>query len=240
MKKLRRKTVIVFGGTGGIGEGAVRSFFEAGDNVVVVARNLKNLAGLKSQFGGPNNMVALSADAGNPDTVDKVFFEAKAKFGRVDGVFISVGTWDQNFPTTPPEELKASRQRLKKSLVDTVKNICSSAAKTFDINFGGIIFHISSHVAERDEDELPGNVVYREKKLEAEKIANSFANRKIRVVNLRPAIVNTPKNEEVLTKGGKDMRESAVSPKEIGNWCVKHFDDLELPTSVLFDSTIVV
>jgi NAD(P)-dependent dehydrogenase (short-subunit alcohol dehydrogenase family) len=160
---LKERTIIIFGGTGGIGSAVVSACFEQGANIVIVGRQLDKLARAKEKLGNSKRIITISANAENKKEVVKVFKEALEAFGCINDVFISVGNWEQNFPTDSDESLKQSRERLLPGLVSAVKNIGDEALKYFGEK-GGVIFHVSSHVVHKEESELPGNHIYRELK----------------------------------------------------------------------------
>ncbi len=240
MRNLEGKTAIVFGGTGGIGKAKVRGILAAGGNVVAVARTPEDLDLLAESLDNPKSLITVAADAAIQEDVDRVVGEALRKFTTIHIVFISIGDWDQNFPDTNPEDLEKSRKKLHKSLVLAVENICKTVAPIFEVQGEGTFIHVSSHAVHKPEEVLPGNYVYREKKIAAEAVVNSFKSPSVRIVNLRPSIVRTPKNNEALTRGGKDLREQAVQPEDIAEWCIENFDKPELPNVKIFDSGVVV
>lgn len=236
---LKEKTIIIFGGTGGIGSAVVSGCFEQGANIVIVGRDLDKLAKTKENLNNSKRVIAISASAENKREVEKVFNEALEAFGCIDGVFISIGSWEQNFPTDSEKSLADSKERLLPGLVSAVQNIGNEALKYFGER-GGVIFHVSSQVVHKGENELPGNHIYRELKTLAEKVLDEIQNKnpRIKVVHLRPSIVKTPKNEKVLTKNG-DFRDKAVQPEVIASWVIANFNN-PAEKIVKFESEIIV
>ena len=239
MNKLEGKTVVVVGATGGIGSATVDALVKAGANVAMMARTIDRLETKWRELGSPEKVIWFAGDASDTESVENIFSETENRFKSVDGVFISIGDWEQNFSTDDPEELEASKKRLRESLVTSVGHIAKRAVESFEKNPGAII-HISSHVVHKSESELPGNHVYREMKQEAERILNGYRTEQIQVANLRPSIVNTPKNERVLTKNGLDCRSGAVAPETIANWVVNNLGNPNAQVIVKFESDIII
>ncbi|MEQ6028134.1 SDR family oxidoreductase [Streptomyces salinarius] len=90
---LTRRTVLVAGATGGIGEGMTRALLQQGARVVATGRNDKRLAGLASyvEGAGPGELVTQVVDVGDADTSD--VRERLTPFGPLDGVVITIGDW---------------------------------------------------------------------------------------------------------------------------------------------------
>jgi NAD(P)-dependent dehydrogenase (short-subunit alcohol dehydrogenase family) len=81
MSRLTGKTVIVTGGTMGIGEAIVRRCLQEGAHVVVVARNAERGEHLAAELGDRVRFVA--GDVGDPATADAAV-DAAAESGGVD------------------------------------------------------------------------------------------------------------------------------------------------------------
>ena len=111
MKKRLRKTVLVTGGSRGIGEACADLFFKSGANVVIIsrtARELNKTAQRISASGADGRMLALSGDVSDESFVQKIFAAARLRFGRIDVLInnaailiakrfpmLSVGDWDE-------------------------------------------------------------------------------------------------------------------------------------------------
>jgi NAD(P)-dependent dehydrogenase (short-subunit alcohol dehydrogenase family) len=85
---LRDKTIVVVGGTSGLGLSAAKAIVAAGGNVVAVglgdsATAARNLLATHSQI--------VTADACNPDTADNAIKAAVEKWGKLDGLYHVAG-----------------------------------------------------------------------------------------------------------------------------------------------------
>lgn len=89
------KTVIVTGGSKGIGEGCSRVFFEAGANVVVAARGAgdatKLVAELNSYSNGSNSATFVKCDVSKVDNLKALVDTTIEKYGRIDCLINNAG-----------------------------------------------------------------------------------------------------------------------------------------------------
>ena len=79
----RDKTVIITGGSEGIGAAAARLFADAGANLVLVARDKKNLEALADELRDKTQVVIFPMDVTDPDACVDVFKKAAYEFGGV-------------------------------------------------------------------------------------------------------------------------------------------------------------
>ena len=92
------KTVVVTGGSKGIGEGCTRVFFAAGSNVVVAARGTADGEALVSELnskamaaGGANRCIFVKADVSKVEQIEAMVAAAIAAFGRIDCLINNAG-----------------------------------------------------------------------------------------------------------------------------------------------------
>jgi 3-oxoacyl-[acyl-carrier protein] reductase len=81
------RTVIVTGGTKGIGKGIARVFAQAGANVVVVGRDAATGEAAASELGG----AYVQADIGRAADCERMAAEAEARFGGIDVLCANAG-----------------------------------------------------------------------------------------------------------------------------------------------------
>ena len=86
---LDRKTIVVIGGTTGLGLSAARAFVREGANVLVVGRSSDSLAAALQLLGG--SAVGLVGDAVLPETSGRAVDLAVRTFGAVDGLYHVAG-----------------------------------------------------------------------------------------------------------------------------------------------------
>lgn len=86
---LSGKSIVVTGGSMGIGEVVARSCLESGANVTICARGTEELTQAAERFrsaGYDTTVASISIDVSKAEDVARAFDAAIARFGRVDGV----------------------------------------------------------------------------------------------------------------------------------------------------------
>ncbi len=87
MKKLEGKVALVTGGTSGIGLAAARLFKEQGAQLVVTGRDPGRIADTAAELG--ESALVLASEAGNLGQIDALMEQVKARFGRLDVLFLN-------------------------------------------------------------------------------------------------------------------------------------------------------
>jgi len=78
------KTVIITGGSEGVGAATARLFAEAGANLMLVARNKRNLEAVAEALRDRTKVEIFTMDVSDADACVDVFKKAKFEFGSVD------------------------------------------------------------------------------------------------------------------------------------------------------------
>jgi short-subunit dehydrogenase len=78
------KTVVITGGSEGIGAATARLFAEAGANLVLVARSRKNLEAIAAELRDKTRVEIFPMDVTDADTCVDLFKKAAFEFGSVD------------------------------------------------------------------------------------------------------------------------------------------------------------
>jgi len=78
------KTVIITGGSEGVGAATARMFAEAGANLMLVARSKKNLEAVAEALRDKTKVEIFAMDVSDADACVDVFKKAKFEFGSVD------------------------------------------------------------------------------------------------------------------------------------------------------------
>ncbi len=78
------KTVIITGGSEGVGAATARLFAEAGANLMLVARNKKNLEAVAEELRDKTKVEIFAMDVTDADACVDVFKKSQFEFGRVD------------------------------------------------------------------------------------------------------------------------------------------------------------
>ena len=85
------KTVIITGGSEGVGAAAARKFADAGANLVLVARSRKNLEAIASELRDRTSVEIFPMDVRDDAACQNLFKKAAFDFGRVDIVVNNAG-----------------------------------------------------------------------------------------------------------------------------------------------------
>ena len=85
------KTVIITGGSEGVGAAAARMFAEAGANLMLVARSKKNLEATADALRDKTRVEIFPMDVADEDACVDLFKKAQFEFGRVDVLINNAG-----------------------------------------------------------------------------------------------------------------------------------------------------
>lgn len=143
--KLKGKTAIITGGSGGIGRGLVLEFVREGCNVVSASRDDttgRKLAEEAKNMGLSGSVLAVKTDVTNRVSVDAMVAEAHRVFGPVDVLVNNAGG------VAHPSEFEKydeESRRWEISLnIDGVVNCCQAVAEDMLGRKSGSIINISS------------------------------------------------------------------------------------------------
>lgn len=102
MITLTGKTVVIAGGTGGVGEGLVRAFLKAGATVVVPSRSETKLERLKDYTSDitTGKLVGFHGTVTDEEAATELGRRLLKEFGSVDIAIASLGGWSQGYPIT--------------------------------------------------------------------------------------------------------------------------------------------
>ena len=88
---LKDKTVIITGGSEGVGAAAARMFAEAGANLVLVARTKKKLEALAAELRELTRVEIFAMDVSDAEESVDLFKKANFEFGRIDILINNAG-----------------------------------------------------------------------------------------------------------------------------------------------------
>ena len=89
--RLKNKTALISGATGGIGEATSKLFSAEGANVVMVGRDEEKLNTLYNSFDDKSKLSTYVADSNNEDSIKDCITFAKDKYGSIDIVLLMLG-----------------------------------------------------------------------------------------------------------------------------------------------------
>lgn len=112
-KPLRDQSVVILGGTSGIGLACARAFLKEGATVRMVGRNPERGTAVSAELGAKAEFIA--ADCALPDAVERMAAQAQVEMGGIDTLVCSLGG------TRLPELLH--RQSLDDVLVSLTQDV---------------------------------------------------------------------------------------------------------------------
>jgi NAD(P)-dependent dehydrogenase (short-subunit alcohol dehydrogenase family) len=101
--RLDSKTVVIIGGTTGLGLSAAKAFLSSGARVVAVGRNPDSVQTAQIELG--SDAFVLSADAARSDTAPRAIEEALNRFGGFHGLYHVAGGSGRRMGDGPLHEL---------------------------------------------------------------------------------------------------------------------------------------
>ena len=184
MQRFRDKSVVITGGSSGIGLAAAQRIMEEGGSVLITGSNRERLDSVAAQLPGVH---VLQNDASRPEAAEALAQEAARLFGKVDGLFLNAGVG----AGAPLGHISAD---LYRNLMDLNVGgpIFGTQAMAPLIRDGGSIL-ITASVAK--DKGLPASALYGATKGAVRSLARGFAYelapRRIRVNTLSPGPIAT-------------------------------------------------
>jgi short-subunit dehydrogenase len=102
------KTVIITGGSEGVGAATARMFADAGANLMLVARGKKKLDAIAEELRGKTRVEIFAMDVSDPDACVDLFRKAEFEFGRVD-VLVNNAGYHQRGPAESVDAIDLGR-----------------------------------------------------------------------------------------------------------------------------------
>ncbi|WP_097884924.1 SDR family oxidoreductase [Streptomyces sp. st140] len=86
---LKDRVYIVTGATRGLGNATARALAADGAKVIITGRDEKSVGEAAAELGG--DVLGLAADNADPSAAQRLVDTARERFGRLDGILVSVG-----------------------------------------------------------------------------------------------------------------------------------------------------
>ena len=229
MFSLKGKVALVTGGGRGIGKFIATGLAEAGADIILTSRKIKNLEATAAELEANQKVkaVAIACDMAKEDTVEAMLKEAVAKFGRIDILVNNAGaTWGAPTLDFPLEKW----DQLFNVNVRGVWVLTQKVARIMKEQGGGNIINISSVMAFRGSIEeahpaVPYNSTKAAINLLTMNLAVKLAPHKIRVNAIAPGFFHTDMMAYIDKPEFKPVRDAIIN--EIPLRRVGEIDDMK-------------
>jgi len=196
MMLLKGKSIVVIGGTAGLGLSAAKAFLQAGANVVVVGRSEESLNSALVELGSAAK--GLVADATDPKTTPRAIEIALENFGRFDGLYHVAGGSGRKFGDGPLHEITDDGwdYTLRLNLTSLMLSNRAAVRQFLAQNSGGSILNMGSVLGWSPSPRFFATHAYAATKSAiigfTQSCAAYYAAHNIRFNVLAPALVETP------------------------------------------------
>ncbi len=195
---LKDRVYVLTGATRGLGFAAARELVADGARVVVSGRRQESVGAAVEALGGQRQACGVVADNADPHTARRLVTAARERFGRFDGVLISVGGPPAGAATAIGDD--QWREAFETVFLGAVR-IARAAAD--ELGSGGVVgFVLSGSV----HAPIPGLAVSNGLRPGLAGVAKTMADelgpRGIRVLGLLPARIDTDRVRELDAIGG--------------------------------------
>lgn len=145
--ELKDKSIVIVGGSTGIGLSAARAFLLAGAHLVVVGRDDEHLGTARASLG--DAVRVLGADALDPVTAERAIEEAISVFGRFDGLYHVAGGSGRRWGDGPLHEVSEDgwRRTLELNLTSVFHSNRAAVRRFLRDRRGGSILNLGSVLA---------------------------------------------------------------------------------------------
>ncbi|TNE65244.1 MAG: SDR family oxidoreductase [Alphaproteobacteria bacterium] len=148
---LEGQTILLTGASRGIGAATARLILEAGGNLVgSYQTGLGALSQLAAEYG-PARVKAIQIDLGTPGAGKRLWQEALAFKGRLDGLVNNAGIAPETPIDAPDGDWAVDWARVIAVNVQAVADLCREAVLTFRAQGGGRIVTVASRAAFRGD-----------------------------------------------------------------------------------------
>lgn len=196
---LQNKSLVIIGGTTGIGLSAAKAFVHHGAKLVLVGRNQESCNHAQTLLG--KIALVMAADACNPGTATQAIDKCLQTFGSFHGLYHIAGGSGRKYGDGPLHELTLEGWNKTFELNLTSLMLSNQAAVTrfMELGHGGTILNMGSVLGHSPSPKHFVTHAYAAAKAAAigftRSIAAYYAPYNIRVNLLAPALVQTPMSE---------------------------------------------
>ncbi len=199
-KWLENKTIIIIGGTTGLGLSAAKAFVAQGANVVVVGRNPDSCAEAEKILGTTRATV-LQGNAIEPFTADNAIQKGIQTYGGFNGLYHVAGGSGRKYGDGPLHELSLEgwSKTFELNLTSLMLSNQAAIRQFLKQNTGGSILNMGSVLGYSPSPKYFVTHAYAATKSAiigfSQSIAAYYAQNNIRINVLAPALVETPMSQ---------------------------------------------
>jgi uncharacterized oxidoreductase len=210
--KLTDNTILITGGSSGIGLALVKKFYQLGNKIIITARNIDKLNEVKSQFP---HVEVFQCDLTKQADIDELIVFIEQNYPNLNILFNNAAIqYNYDFETEPNLVNKIDYE-ISANLTSTIK-LCGLLLPTLLKNKNAAIVNVSSGLAISPKKSAP---VYCATKAAIHNFTKAFRYQMeatdLKVFEILPPIVETP-----MTEGrGK----SKISAEQLVNEFIKDF-----------------
>jgi NAD(P)-dependent dehydrogenase (short-subunit alcohol dehydrogenase family) len=200
---LKKKNIIVMGGTSGLGLASAKAFISHGASVVVVGRSEHTCRVAASELGPKAEVI--SGDASVPETVQQAIAAFTSRNERIHGLFHVAGGSGRKFGDGPLHELTLDgwNETLRLNLTSVILSNQAIIQYFLKMNMAGSILNMSSVLGYSPSPKYFSTHAYAASKAAiigfSQSIAAYYASSNIRVNVLAPSLFVTPMSERAAT-----------------------------------------
>jgi len=197
--QLEGKSIVVVGGSTGLGLSAARAFAREGARLVVVGRKADSLADAAEAIGG--EVATLAGDAMEPATADRAVALAVERFGRLDGLYHVAGGSGRRMGDGPLDQItdEGWDYTLRLNLNSVFYSNRAAVRRFLEQGTGGALLNMGSVLGARPSPRYFATHAYAATKSAVigytRSIAAYYAPQGIRANVLAPALVETPMSQ---------------------------------------------
>jgi len=194
--QLIHKSIVIIGGTTGMGLSAARAFVDHGARIIVVGRHEESAANAKILLG--SNADVMVGDAVNPSTATDAIELCMNRFGSFDGLYHVAGGSGRKMGDGPLHELTLEgwNKTIELNLTSMMLSNQAAVKQFLSRNTKGTILNLGSILGQSPSPHYFATHAYAAAKSAtigfSKSIASYYAKNNIRVNVLVPALVETP------------------------------------------------
>lgn len=202
MTNLQGQSIIIMGGTTGLGLSAAKKLIEAGASVVVTSRSESNVQAALAILGP--NARGFAADATSLEAAERAVALAVESFGKLDALYHVAGGSGRSKGDGPLHEITDDglRYTLDLNLSSIILSNRAAIRQFLKQNSGGVILNMASVLGWSPSPKYFASHAYAAAKAGiigfSKSIAAYYAPQNIRVNVIAPALVETPMSQRAV------------------------------------------